>query len=324
METPSMNKQDQPMDQQLGGAKRLTRRDFIRLSGLSALTVGGASFLTACGPAAQGTSDAGSAAEAGSSSTAAPSRKFAEDGTMLVGMEANYAPYNWQADTETEFTIPIDNVSGAFADGYDVQFAKVIAEAFDAEPRAVAMSFDGLVEACKRGQIDIICAGMTATPERAESVDFSDPYLEDTVAVITKQGSQFASAKSLDDLKGITIVGQKSTFYDEAIDQIPEVNHVEGLEFAPDVVAQLDNDQVEAITYSGASAAKLLESYPDFVVVEFDDGKGFTGDYASNNDNAAIAKGQDDVLKKINEAIANVPQDQRDEMWTACNERQPQ
>lgn len=322
MDTPSTNFQDQSMSQRPGGAKRLTRRDFIRLSGLTALTVGGMSFLTACGPASQGTTDGGSSSSAGSSAT--PSRKFAEDGTLLVGMEANYAPYNWQTDTETEFTIPIDNVDGAFADGYDVQFAKVIAEAFGAKPRAVAMSFDGLVEACKRGQIDIICAGMTATPERAESVDFSDPYLEDTVSVITKKTSKYASATSLEDLKGITIVGQKSTFYDEAIDQIPEVNHVEGLEFAPDVVAQLNKGQVEAITYSGASAAKLLESYPDFVVVKFADGKGFTGDYASNNDNAAIAKGQDDVLKKVNQAIADVPKDKRDEMWTACNERQPQ
>ena len=51
---------------------------------------------------------------------------------------------------------------------------------------------------------------------------------------------------------------------------------------------------------------------------------GFTGDYKSNNDNAAIAKGQDDVLKKINAAIADVPTKERDEMWTACNERMPQ
>lgn len=203
-----------------------------------------------------------------------------------------------------------------------MQFAKIIAEAMELEPVVVAMSFDGLVEACKKGQIDIICAGMTATPERAESVDFSDPYLEDTVAVITKKNSQFAGATSLKDLSGATIVGQKSTFYDEAIDQIPNVNHVDGLEYAPDVVAQLQNDQVEAITYSGASASKLLETYTDFVVCKLEDG--FTGDYKSNNDNAAIAKGQDDVLKKINAAIADVPTKERDEMWTACNERMPQ
>lgn len=295
----------------------MNRRSFLKASGLATITLGGMAFLTACGPAPEGTS--GSAA----SSSASPKHTFGSEGKMRVGMEANYAPYNWQTDTPSDYTLPIENVSGAYADGYDVQFAKIIAEAMELEPVVVvAMSFDGLVEACKKGQIDIICAGMTATPERAESVDFSDPYLEDTVAVITKKNSKFAGATSLKDLSGATIVGQKSTFYDEAIDQIPNVNHVDGLEYAPDVVAQLQNDQVEAITYSGASASKLLETYTDFVVCKLEDG--FTGDYKSNNDNAAIAKGQDDVLKKINAAIADVPTKERDEMWTACNERMPQ
>ena len=108
---------------------------------------------------------------------------------------------------------------------------------------------------------------------------------------------------------------------DEAIDQIPEVVHKEPLEYVPDVVAALNNDQVEAITYSAMSAAKLLDSYPDFVLCELE--SGFTGDYASNNDNAGIAKGNDDILKKINEAIADVSEEERADLWTACNERMP-
>lgn len=297
--------------------RQLNRRAFLKASGGATLALGSMAFLSACGPAPEGTTDSPVA-----DGSAASAHSFGSEGKLRVGMEANYAPYNWQTDTPSDYTIAIENVSGAYADGYDVQFAKIIAEAFDLEPVAVAMSFDGLVEACKKGQIDIICAGMTATPERAESVDFSDPYLEDTVAVITKKDSPYAHAHSLKDLSGATIVGQKSTFYDEAIDQIPGVNHVDGLEYAPDVVAQLQNNQVEAITYSGSSANKLLETYTDFVVCPLE--QGFTGDYQSNNDNAAIAQGQKDVLKKINAAIADVEIAERDEMWTSCNERMPQ
>lgn len=300
---------------------RIDRRGFLKASGLATLTIGGMTFLTACGPAAQGTSDTTAQPSTGSGTQTALTHTFAAEGTMRVGMEAAYAPYNWQVSEASEFTIPIENVDGAFADGYDVQFAKVIAEALGVTPVAVKMSFDGLVDACKNGQIDIICAGMTATEERAKSIDFSDPYLEDTVSVITKKGSKYASATSLDELSGVTIMGQKSTFYDEAIDQIPNAVHKEPLEYVPDVVAALENDQVEAITYSGMSAAKLLESYSDFVVCDLADG--FTGDYASNNDNAGIAKGQEDILDQVNAAIAAVSQEKRDEMWTACNERQP-
>ena len=45
---------------------------------------------------------------------------------IRIGMEAAYAPYNWQVSEASEFTIPIDNVQGAYADGYDVQIAKVV------------------------------------------------------------------------------------------------------------------------------------------------------------------------------------------------------
>ncbi len=296
----------------------LSRRSFIKVSGAVAAALG----LTACGPAEEGTaSDSTESTSSEDASSTSESSTFAAEGILRVGMEAAYAPFNWQVSEETEYTIPIENVSGAYADGYDVQFAKVIAEALELKPVAVKMSFDGLVDACKSGQIDIICAGMTATEERAKSIDFSDPYLEDTVAVITKKDSKYASAKTLDDLAGVTIMGQKSTFYDEAIDQIPDVVHKEPLEFVPDVVAALNNDQVEAITYSQMSAPKLLESYTDLVMCDLTEG--FTGDYASNNDNAGIAKGNDDILKKINDAIADVSDTERADMWTACNERMP-
>lgn len=299
-------------------SENISRRSFVKVSGAVAAALG----LVACGPAGEGTTEDTASADTGDTdATTEAATTFAADGILRVGMEAAYAPFNWQVSEEDENTIPIENVSGAYADGYDVQFAKIIAEALELEPVAVKMSFDGLVDACKSGQIDIICAGMTATAERAKSIDFSDPYLEDTVAVITKKDSKFADAKTLDDLKGVIIMGQKSTFYDEAIDQIPDVVHKEPLEYVPDVVAALKNDQVEAITYSQMSAAKLLEAYPDFVLCDLEEG--FTGDYASNNDNAGIAKGNDQTLQAINDAIADVSDEERADLWTACNERMP-
>ena len=106
----------------------MNRRSFLKASGLATITLGGMAFLTACGPAPEGTS--GSAA----SSSASPKHTFGSEGKMRVGMEANYAPYNWQTDTPSDYTLPIENVSGAYADGYDVQFAKIIAEAMELEP----------------------------------------------------------------------------------------------------------------------------------------------------------------------------------------------
>jgi putative lysine transport system substrate-binding protein len=91
---------------------------------------------------------------------------------IRIGMEAAYAPYNWQVSEASEYTIPIDNVQGAYADGYDVQIAKIVCKALGGEPVAVKQSFSGLIDSLNNGQIDLIIAGMSATPEREESVGF--------------------------------------------------------------------------------------------------------------------------------------------------------
>lgn len=174
-----------------------SRRDFLRVSGITALTVGGMTVLTACGPAAQSSDASASSAtttSAGSDTSSSDSLKLGDGKTLRVGMEAAYAPYNWQESSASDTTIPIENVDGAYADGYDVQVAKKIADALGMEPVAVKMEFGSLVDSLVNGQIDIICAGMSVTDERAQSADFSDSYIDDEVIMVVKQDSPYANA----------------------------------------------------------------------------------------------------------------------------------
>lgn len=300
----------------------LSRRNFLKLSGLSTLTVAGATFLTGCGPAAQ-SSDAKSDAKADSSASGSKDADKLGDGkTLRVGMEAAYAPYNWQESKESDTTIPIENVSGAYADGYDVQIAKKIAEALGMEAVAVKMEFGALVDALSNGQIDIICAGMSVTPERAQSADFTDSYIDDEVVIVVKKDSKYAGASKLSDFTGATVLGQKDTFYDDLIDEIPQVNHLTPVATVPLVVDGIENGTCDAITFSSMSLPKLLNSYPDLMKVELEDGQGFSD--PSNPDNAAIAKGQDAMLAKLNEIIGGISQEDRLNIWQDCMDRQPE
>lgn len=295
-----------------------SRRDFLKLSGISTLTVGGAMFLTACGPAAN-TSDT---ATSGSDSTSTASATLGDGKTLRIGMEAAYAPYNWQESEESDTTIPIENVEGAFADGYDVQIAKRIAEELGMEPVAVKMEFGALVDSLNNGTIDIICAGMSVTPERAESADFTDSYIDDEVIIVTKKDGAYASATKLSDFSGATVLGQKDTFYDDLIEEIPEVNHATPVATVPLVVDAIEQGTVDAITFSSMSLPNLLENYTDLVQVELAEGEGFSD--PSNPDNAAIAKGQDEILAQLNDIIANISEDDKLAMWQDCMDRQPQ
>ena len=297
---------------------RVSRRDFLKLSSLVA-GMGGVMVLSGCGPAAQDSTTDDNADAADDTDTAGAT--LGDGKTLRVGMEAAYAPYNWQVSEESDTTIPIENVEGAYADGYDVQVAKRIAEELGMEPVAVKMDFGALVDSLNNGTIDIICAGMSVTPERAESADFTDSYIDDEVIIVVKKDGDYADATKLSDFAGASVLGQKDTFYDDLIEEIPDVNHMTPVATVPLVVDAIENGTCDAITFSSMSLPNLLENYPDLMKVELEEGEGFSD--PSNPDNAAIAKGNDEMLDRLNEIIAGITEEERLEMWQDCMDRQP-
>lgn len=290
-----------------------SRREFLKLSGITAMSVGGMMFLAGCGPAAQG------AGQNGSTDASASVAQLGDGKTLRVGMEAAYAPYNWQVSEESEYTIPIENVSGAYADGYDVQVAKMIAEGLGMEPVAVKLEFGSLIDALNNGQIDIVCAGMSVTPEREDAAAFSDSYVDDDIIMICKNDSAYAGATTFAELAGASILGQAATMYDDVIEQIPDVNHMTPAETQPMVVENLMNGTCDIITYSMLSAPKLLEVYPELVVLDMED----SFEDSLMPDNAAVANENKAVLDQINEIIAGIDDEERQDMWSACMDRQP-
>ena len=59
------------------------------------------------------------------------------------------------------------------------------------------MSFDGLLPALDSGQIDMVAAGMTVTPEREKNALFSDPYYSASQRIIVKKGSPISNKYQL-------------------------------------------------------------------------------------------------------------------------------
>ena len=293
-------------------AKRnLTRRDFAKLSAKTLASAGGVLLVAGCSSGSSSSDSSGS--DGGSSSSSSSD-------TLRVGMEAAYAPYNWQTDTESEYTIPIDGTEGAYADGYDVQIAKSVADYLGREPVAVKISWDGLIDAVNNGSIDVIIAGMTATPEREESIDFSDAYFVETYGLLVRKDSDYADATSLSDFSGASVIGQKDTVYDEIIDDIPDVNHLTPASTMPAVISAVNSGTADAGTYSEATTDAVLRSNPDLTNVQFAEGDGFQEESECN---IGLAKGQDDFLEQLNDALAEISQEERDEMWSGACDRQP-
>ena len=89
---------------------------------------------------------------------------------LVVGTEPTFPPFDTTDDQ--------GNIVG-----FDMDLIKAIGEdqGFDVEFRN--LEFDGLIAALQSGTIDIAIAGMDASDERKEQVDFSDPYYESSLIV---------------------------------------------------------------------------------------------------------------------------------------------
>ena len=292
--------------------RMLGRRGFLKASGLSVLTIGGMTLLTACGGSGSSASAGSAAGSAGTSSS--------DESTLRVGMEAAYAPYNWQTDEETEYTIPIADMDGQYADGYDVQFAKKIGEGLGRTPVAVKLAWDGLINAVNNGTIACIIAGMSATDERKKQIDFSDPYFVGSFGLLVLKDSDYASATSLSDFAGAAVLGQKGTMLDDIIEDIDGVNHLTPVDSVPAQVSALNSGTCDAITYNVENTKGFLDANPNFVAVQFADGDGFQETVPAN---VGLKKGQDDLLAQINDILAEVDDDTRQEMFDAAVDRQP-
>ena len=241
--------------------------------------------------------------------------------TFTVGLECNYAPFNWTQTDDSNGAVPISGGMG-YCGGYDVEIAKTIAAALGKELVIQKIEWDGLILAVNSGKIDAVIAGMSPTEERKASVDFSDPYYESDLVIVVKADGPYVNAKTLTDFSGAKITGQLNTFHDTVIDQIPGVKHVTAMETFPAMIVALSSGKIDGYVSERPGAVSAQESNPNLTFVEFAEGEGFE---ASPEDVAvavAMKKGSE-VLSDVNKALAELSKETRQEMMDAAVANQP-
>ena len=107
---------------------------------------------------------------------------------LKVGTEPSFPPFEMQAEDGQGFT------------GFDIDLLKAIGEESGLEIQFQGMPFDGLIPALQSQNIDAAVSGMTITPERAQTIDFSRPYFQSGLAIAVRKDSE-AGIKNFDDLE---------------------------------------------------------------------------------------------------------------------------
>lgn len=211
----------------------------------------------------------------------------ADGGKLVMGTNAAFPPYEYVDD------------SGKIV-GIDAEIAEAVADKLGLELEIKDMAFDSLITAVSGGSIDIVFAGMTVTPERAESVNFSDSYATGIQVVIVTEDSAIAS---LDDLEGKKIGVQSGTTGDIYCSDTPENNG-----YGEDAVSRYDNGAlaVQALL-NGQVDCVVIDNEPAKAFVEANEGlKILETEFAVEDYAAAIAKENVELLEKVNAALAEL------------------
>ena len=245
-----------------------------------------------------------------------------KSGKIVVGMECNYAPYNWITSTPTDTTVPISNNPGAYADGYDVQIAKLIASSLGVQLEIKAIEWDGLIPALETGEIDMIIAGMSPTAERKLSIDFTDTYFDSELVMVVRKDGAYTGATSIQDFAGAKITGQLNTFHYSVIDQINGVNKSTALENFTALLMALEGGTIDGYVCEKPGAESAVAANDNFTYIEFEDGNGFTCDPAESSISVGVRKGSN-LGNAINEILRNLATTEKEAMMNAAIARQP-
>lgn len=215
-------------------------------------------------------------ASSGSGNATGENVPGSDNNILTVGMECAYAPYNWTQADDSNGAVPIVNNPGTYANGYDVQIAKKIAEANGWGIEVVACEWGGLTPALDAGTIDVAIAGQSMTAERMAEVDMAGPYYYATIVCVVKADSPLANAASISELSGTCTSQSGTIWYDSCLPQIDGADIQAPAADAPAMIMALESGMVDFICTDLPTANGAVAKNPDLVVLNF---SGTDGDF---------------------------------------------
>lgn len=216
-----------------------------------------------------------------------------EKGELVLLTESGFPPFEYASQDEDA----VDGVAGV-----DIDFGKALADKLGVTLKVVDMDFDGLTIALNSNKGDLIAAGLTINPDRQKVVDFTEPYYANELYMIVQKGSSIKTKEDLVDIKVAVQQGTTGNNYANTLD-------VEVLEFKGMVEAAMavNAGNAEAAIVDILTAMVIVRNTPELDMIETS---------LSNEELAyAVAKGNDSLLKVMNEVLEELKAEDLDKIF---------
>lgn len=167
---------------------------------------------------------------------------------LIVGMELAYPPFE-MADTQGKPA------------GVSVDLAHALGEYLRRPVQIQNLPFDGLIPSLKTGRIHLIISSMTATPERAQAVTFSDPYLTTGLCLLVGKNAPLHGIEDVDQKGRVIAVKQGTTGH--LISRGFKNARVLVLDRESACVLEVVQSKADAFIYDQLSVLQHAEQNPD-------------------------------------------------------------
>jgi polar amino acid transport system substrate-binding protein len=180
--------------------------------------------------------------------------------------------------------------------GVSVDLARALGQHLQRDIVIENIPFQGLLPALQTGKIDLVISSLTATPERAQSIDFSDPYVSTGLALLVGAKSPIKSAADLRTGQPTIAVKKGTTGYLYATQQLPQAKLLL-LEKENACILEVAQGKADAFLYDQLSVWKAAREYPDTT-------RPLLSPFQKESWAIGLRKGDAELRGKVNEFLA--------------------
>ncbi|NHN32743.1 transporter substrate-binding domain-containing protein [Paenibacillus agricola] len=214
-----------------------------------------------------------------------------KSGKINIGLMGTYAPYNFLNDKHE-------------VDGFDADVAKEVAKRMGVEVEFITGEFSGLIEGLQKDKYDALVSQVTITEDRKKTMDFSTPYIKNSVNVIVQEGN--TTIQSVEDFKskkiGVGLGTNDEKYLRETL--IPKVGDFEIVTYN-DVITSLTDlniGRIDATINNMFAITPLVEKNQIKIKAV---GEAIKDDFAG----IAIRKNNPELLGAVNNALDEMKSD---------------